>query len=211
MVAAMRHATPFLLAAGWLLAVAACSGESDETPAADAPAARPEGVHGTAPAATAGTPSIVTLTPVAGGAPSPTPRESPRMDQLGLSFTPTLLMVRTGETVSFTNSETITHNVTLMFSDNDSTVLDADTDPGGRAEIVLDREGGYEVTCTEHPGMRAFIYVTSAPYAVFANNAGSYRLENVPPGSYRVNIWSVDPALRSERTIEVTGPSTEVP
>jgi plastocyanin len=192
------------------LLAASCSGGSDEAPPADAPSAVPEGVHGTAPAATAGTPSIVTLTPTAGGGPAPSPRESPRLNQLGLSFNPTQLMVRTGETVSFTNSETITHNVTVMFSDNDSTVLDADTDPAGHAELLFDREGGYEVTCTEHPGMRAFIYVTSAPYAVFASNAGDYRLENVPPGSYRLDIWSVDPALRSQRTIDVTGPSTEV-
>ena len=197
------------LAAGALAAVAGCSGGSDDAPSAETPSA-PPGVHGTAPAATAGTPSVVTLTPTSGAAP-PAAGRTPRMDQLGLAFTPGLLMVSTGQTVTFTNSETIAHNVHVAFSDNDSTVLEYDTDPSGSVDLLMEREGGYEVTCDLHPGMRAFIYVTSASYAVFASNAGSYHVENVPPGSYTLNVWSVDPTLRSERTIEVTGPSTEVP
>jgi plastocyanin len=190
----------------------ACSGDAEnEAPGSDAPPPPPEGVRGRAPAATAGTPSVITLTPIAGPGAAPASRENPRMDQLGLAFTPGLLIVRRGETVTFTNSETIAHNVHVAFSDNDSTALEYDTDPEGSVDLLMEREGGYEVTCDLHPGMRAFIFVTSAPHAVFANVNGSYRLEDVPPGTYRLNVWSVDPALRSERTIDVTGPSTEVP
>jgi plastocyanin len=199
-----------LAAAAALLAGAGCSGGSEDAPPAEAPSA-PPGVHGTAPAAAAGTPSVVTLTPISGAATAPAARENPHMDQLGLAFTPGLLMVRTGETVTFTNSETIAHNVHVAFSDNDSTVLVYDTDPSGSVDLLMEREGGYEVTCDLHPGMRAFIYVTSAPYAEFASNAGDYHIEDVPPGSYALNVWSVDPTLRSERTIEVTGSSTAVP
>ncbi len=188
-----------------------CSGEPEQAAPSDAPPAPREGVHGRAPAATGGTPSVVTLTPAASSGTSPAARANPRMDQLGLAFTPGLLVVRTGETVTFTNSETISHNVHVAFSDNDSTALEYDTDPEGSVDLLMEREGGYEVTCELHPGMRAFIFVTSAPYALFANTNGSYRIEDVPPGSYRLNVWSVDPALRSERTIDVTGPSTEVP
>lgn len=200
------HAALLLL----LLAAAACSGESNDAPPSDAQPAPPEGVHGTAPAAVAGTPSVITLTPMTSNGPAPR-RENPRMDQLGLAFTPGLLVVRLGETVTFTNSETIAHNVHVAFSDNDSTVLEYDTDPSGSVDLPMEREGGYEVTCELHPGMRAFIYVTSSLYTVFADNAGNYRLEGVPPGSYRLNVWSVDPALRSERVVDVTGPSTAIP
>jgi hypothetical protein len=89
-------------------------------------------------------------------------------------------------------------------------VADYETDPAASAELLMQREGGYEITCDHHPGMRAFIYVTSAPYAAFAENNGAFRLTGVPPGSYTLSVWSVDPARRSERTVEVTGPSTEV-
>lgn len=188
--------------------VGACAEPPADSPPAEA-ASPPPGVHGVAPAAVAGTPSVITLLP-SGVADTPPPRESPRLDQLGLAFTPTFLMVRAGETVSVTNSETIAHNVHVAFSDNDSTVLHADTDPAAHVDLVLDREGGYEVSCELHPGMRAFIYVTSAPFATFADNGGSFRIADVPAGSYTLAIWSVDSALRSERQVEVTGPSTEV-
>jgi plastocyanin len=186
----------------------ACGGESAETPPPEA-APAPEGVFGSAPSAVAGTPSVLTLRPAGDGVTLP-PRENPRMDQLGLAFNPGLLLVRAGETVSFANSETIAHNVTVAFSDNDSTVLDYETDPAGHVDLLIEREGGYEVTCQLHPGMRAFIYATTAPYATFAQNNGAFRIEGVPPGSYTMEVWSVDPALRSERTIEVTGPTTEI-
>jgi plastocyanin len=199
--------TPWPLVAMACTALAACGGgEPAEAPPA---VAAPQGVFGTAPAAAGGTPSVITLVP-AGGAPALPPRESPVMDQLGLAFNPMFLLVRTGETVRFPNSETITHNVKLTISDTDSVVADYETDPGAVAEHVMDVAGGYEVTCDHHPGMRAFIYVTSAPYVTFADNAGAFRIPDVPPGSYTLEVWSVDPTRRSQRTVEVTGPSTEV-
>lgn len=202
-----RTAPPLFVAVAFL---AACGGGEPAQDASPPESAAPaQGFFGTAPAAVAAAPSIVMLRPT-GAAVTLPPRESPRMDQLGLAFTPGTLLVRVGETVHFTNSETIAHNVNVMFSDNDSTVLDYDTDPAGATDHVFDREGGYEVTCALHPGMRAFIYVTSAPYATFAQNNGAFRIGDVPPGSYTLSIWSVDPAQRSERALEVTGPSTEV-
>lgn len=198
-----------LLLTGALM-VAACGGESGDAPPPPEATPAPQGVYGTAPAAVAGTPSVITLTPTTGAQAAPAARETPVMDQLGLAFSPGLLLVRVGETARFTNSETVTHNVRLTLSDNDSTVLDAETDPTGHVDFLFDQEGGYEVTCDHHPGMRAFVYVTSAPYAAFAANNGSFRITDVPPGSYTLSVWSVDPASRSERTLDVTGPSTEV-
>jgi plastocyanin len=191
-----------------LLAVAACGGESADPPPPEA--APPEGVYGTAPSAVAGTPSIITLTPTGSAAATLPAREQPVMDQLGLAFSPGLLLVRVGEAARFTNSETIAHNVRLSFSDNDSTVLDAETDPTDHVDFLFELEGGYEVTCDHHPGMRAFVYATSASYATFADHAGGFVIEDVPVGSYTFAIWSVDSAQRSERTVDVTGPSTEV-
>ena len=192
----------------------ACSGsEPEQTPE---PAA-PLGVHGTAPAAIGGTPSVITLSAPssspggsASASASPQGGEPPTIDQLGLVFNPTTLVARVGERVLFTNSETVTHNVHLWFADNDSTVLDAETDPGASAEFVFDRPGGYDVTCDHHPGMRAFIYVTQADRTVFADNDGEFFIPDVPPGAYTLGVWSIDPELRQEQAIQVEGPTTEV-
>ena len=205
-----RLVQTFFLGATAVLAFG-CS-ESEPEPAPEP--ATPLGVYGTAPAAVGGTPSVITLTATSGGeataSGAPGSGEPPTIDQLGLVFTPTTLIARVGERVVFTNSETITHNVHLWFADNDSTVLDVETDPGAAADFVFDRPGGYDVTCDHHPGMRAFIYVTEADRTVFADNAGAFVIPDVAPGAYTLGVWSVDPELRHEQTIQVEGPSTEV-
>jgi hypothetical protein len=66
------------------------------------------------------------------------------------------------------------------------------------------------VTCDHHPGMRAFVYVTETEHAVFADNSGTFVIPDVRPGTYTLSVWSVNPDLRVEREIVVSGPSTEV-
>ena len=194
---------------------AACREPEREAPPPEAQA--PQGVHGMAPTAVGGTPSVITLNLVgpsgtdgATGSAGSGAGEPPTMDQLGLVFTPPTLVARVGEPVVFTNSESLVHNVHLWFADNDSTVLNVETDAGARAEFVFDRAGGYDVTCDHHPGMRAFIYVTEAEHAVFADNSGHFVIPDVAPGAYNLNVWSIDPQRRLEQRIEVSGPSTEV-
>jgi len=132
------------------------------------------------------------------------------MDQLGLAFTPNRLVVRVGQPLLFTNSESLAHNVNVSLVDSDSTVYLADMDPADRIEIFLEIEGGYDVMCDVHPGMRAFIFVTSAPYAAVADPDGGFLITDVPPGSYTASVWSASTDLRSERTVEISGSSTEL-
>ena len=79
---------------------------ADVEPDVSPPEATPaEGVFGRAPAAVGGIPSVVTLM-------TPEPVDlgearEPVVDQLGLAFSPRHLLVRLGEAVHFTNSETL--------------------------------------------------------------------------------------------------------
>jgi plastocyanin len=127
----------------------------------------------------------------------------PVMDQLGLQFSPGLLIVRAGQPVTFTNSETLSHNVHVTSVEGGETLLSADTEPSSRMEFVFAEAGGYNVSCDTHPGMTAFIYAATGPHAVFATRDGQFTLDRVPPGRYRASVWSVDPALRAERVVEV--------
>jgi len=190
--------------------VSGCGGDdAPAPPPQDAASVAPEGVSGRAPAAVDGIPSVVLLRPSGAGR-AATPSDAAVMDQLGLAFLPTELLVRTGQTIRFVNSETLAHNVHVTSVADGSTVYMADMDPGDSRETALDVEGAYDVTCDVHPGMRALIYATSAPYAAFADADGSFRVPDVPPGSYIAEIWSASPGLRRERPIEVSGPSTQL-
>jgi plastocyanin len=190
-----------IVAIGW-----ACGGEVGEQEEEVPPA--PDGVFGFAPAVSQGVPSAVALQPSTGE--SAPPSEPAVLDQLGLAFGPMHLVVHVGQPLVFTNSESLVHNVNLTFVDNDSTVYLSDMDPGDRSQIFFEIEGGYDVTCDHHPGMSAFIFVTSAPYSAIADDDGAFSITGVPPGSYTASVWSASEALRSDRTVEISGSSTEL-
>lgn len=175
-------------------------GCADAEPSSPPPESPPgEGVFGRAPAPVGGVPSVIMLTSQA--AIDTDDAREPTMDQLGLTFLPRLLIARPGEPVHFANSETLPHNVNVRSIAGDSMVLNTDTPPGERFDFVFEEEGGYDVLCEVHPGMTAFIFVTAAPHAVFAETDGSFHLSGVAAGEYTLTVWSIDPAARSTHTI----------
>jgi plastocyanin len=134
----------------------------------------------------------------------------PVIDQFGLVFSPNILLIGMGQSVTFTNSESLAHNVNLRQIETDAMVLNVDTDPTESAQYTFDESGGYDVRCDVHPGMTAFVFASPTPYTVFANLDGEFTLSGVPPGSYTLTVWSTDEALNSERTVEVGEGRTEL-
>lgn len=175
------------------------------------------GVHGQAPAASGGLPSIVILTPTepprdsgadgldqAAGGRRPARGEEAVIDQFGLVFSPRVLVVAAGSPVRFTNSEgAITHNVHIRSIAGDSTVFNGDTGPSEGIDVALPGPGGYDVLCGMHPGMTGFVYVTDAPYAAAAETNGSFHLGPVEPGEYTARVWTAREGLGPEQAVTV--------
>lgn len=180
-----------------------CTGEpsADAGPEAESERQGPA-VHGTAPAAVRGVPSFVTLEPR--GRPSAVLlREPATIDQFGLAFSPTVVVVGVGERVSFTNSESaLVHNVQVRSTVSDSLLFTGDAASGDVIEVVFPEEGAYDVLCEYHPGMTALVVATDAPHVAVAEPDGSFEVV-LPRGEYTMRIWSADAALRSERSVLV--------
>jgi len=197
----------FTLVAG-SAAISGCAG--GDAPASGSEATEtPRGLYGMAPAAWQGVPSFVLLDPdeeVAGELPP----DEQTIDQFGLVFSPTAIQLRAGGTVRFTNSESaMVHNVEIRSLAADSVIFSDDTASGEAVEVVFEKTGGYDVTCDHHPGMRAFIYVTTARYGGPAEADGTFAFD-VPPGRYRLSVWSLEPSLRSEHVVTMAGEATEL-
>ena len=166
-------------------------------------------VTGRAPKAIGRFPSVVILEPQTTES-FPAPTESPLMDQYGMQFHPGLLLVREGQSVEFRNSEEELHNVHVVDPDTGNTLFNVGIPPGGSYAHRFERSGAYDVSCHIHPAMAAFIVVTSTPYAVIADNDGHFSLSDVPPGSYKLEVWNVDEAQRMERVVEIQDRHTEL-
>jgi plastocyanin len=197
-----------------LLALVACAGDAPrpgESDSAEGDEATPlEGVWGLAPPAAGTIPSVVELTPVdpalTAAAPRPQ-RARPRIDQFGLAFSPTLLLVDADTRVVFTNSEgALAHNVHLVRVGTGETIFDEDANSGDVLTVRLAEAGGYDVLCDMHPGMSAFIFVTDETYAVMADADGAFSFPSLPAGAYEARLWTSDGGFHDP--VPVTVPAT---
>ena len=69
-------------------------------------------------------------------------------------FTPTVLSISPGETVTWVNRSGLVHNVTANLWGNFEDIADGD-----RVRMRFDDEGTYPYACTYHPGMSGVVIV----------------------------------------------------
>jgi plastocyanin len=129
-----------------------------------------------------------------------------RMDQRGQRFIPHLLAIAAGTFVDFPNDDHIFHNV---FSLSKAKRFDLGRYAAGRSKAVrFDQPGIVRVFCEIHSHMNAFILVFDHRYFAVTDEEGRFRLDRVPPGTYRVTAW-YEGVAQQTRTVLVP-PSGDV-
>jgi plastocyanin len=134
--------------------------------------------------------AVVTAFPLDGSARKPAPIKAV-MDQVNRAFQPDLLVIPVGSTVTFPNSDSVSHQI-YSFS------------PAKRFQLPLyrgtpyppvhfDQAGVVTLGCNIHDEMVGYLLVTDAPYYGRTDQAGAWTVE-VARGRYRISIWH--PRLR---------------
>lgn len=109
------------------------------------------------------------------------------MEQQNRRFSPDLLVVPVGATVTFPNLDPIFHNI---FSLSKAKEFDLGSyDKGDSRSVTFTKPGIVYVYCHLHPNMEAAIVVAPSRYYVRADANGHFRLPAVPPGEYTVVAW----------------------
>lgn len=116
----------------------------------------------------------------------PKPAKKPALDQKGCEFHPPLLVMAPGE-VDILNSDGVLHNIHTL-----STVNPAINKAQPKFKKVmtekLEKPEAVKVRCDVHTWMQGAIYVTESPAAV-TDQKGSFKIENVPAGKHKVEVW----------------------
>jgi plastocyanin len=136
----------------------------------------------------------------------PAPTQHPVIDQKGLVFQPHVTAVQVGTTVDFLNSDSVAHNVFwTSVGGNRKLNHNLGTWPKGeRKSFKFDTPGAVPILCNVHPEMSAYLVVVPTPYFATSDQAGNYKIENVPDGSYTVIAWH-EGAKNQSKPVSVSG------
>ena len=134
------------------------------------------------------------------------PAEHFLMDQKGLLFQPHVLVVPVGSTVDFLNSDNVQHNVFWpAVGANKKAGHNLGTWPKGqKRSFKFDQPGEVALLCNVHPEMSGYIIVVPTPYFAETGADGSYKIKDVPDGSYSVNVWH-EGAKSQSKKVTVSG------
>jgi plastocyanin len=185
--------------------------EAPGTAGATAAVAGDAGLHtvtGMLPPAVGGFPSIVILERPTAGDDDDKAAATPVMDQVQQTYTPAVLMVRTGQPVEFRNSDEVLHNVRVREDATHSPSFNVAIPTGEKYTFTFPRDGFYDVGCDIHPGMAAQIVSTRSPFAAVAAADGTYSIADVPAGTYTAVVYTG--SARIEREVTIDGGQTRL-
>jgi plastocyanin len=115
------------------------------------------------------------------------------MDQMHRMFVPEVLVIPVGSTVSFPNSDSVSHQI-YSFSPAKRFQL-----PLYRGKpyppVLFDHLGVVILGCNIHDWMMGYIDVTDAPFYGTTDALGSWAAE-VPAGRYEITVWH--PRMREQ-------------
>jgi plastocyanin len=111
------------------------------------------------------------------------------LDQKGCEYTPSIFAVQTGQKITIKNSDPTLHNVHTQPADTSGNkeVNEAQTPNGpDKTYVAAKPEMFLKFKCDVHPWMFAWVSVFDHPYFAVSGAEGTYKIENVPAGKYKL-------------------------
>ena len=125
------------------------------------------------------------------------------------TYAPHVVVVPVGSTVRFPNHDPFNHNV---FSLSEPNTFDLGL--YGRGEVksqTFEHPGLVRVYCNVHPRMVAYVLVMENRYYAQPGSDGSFTIDNVPAGRYRLHVWHERIPTEVVKDVSAGGAEPEVP
>ena len=110
------------------------------------------------------------------------------LDQNGCEYHPHVLAFVAGSSVEILNPDGILHNV-HSYSKANSPFNMAQPKFKKSLTVKLDKPEVVNVKCDVHGWMSGWFFVADNPYFGVTDNSGSFKLTDVPPGTYTLEVW----------------------
>lgn len=136
-----------------------------------------------------------------------TPSQPATMSQKGCRYVPHVLAVNVGQHMTVLNDDKTAHNIHPQPSPTggNSQWNKSQTAGAGPIDVAwTNEEIAIPVKCNIHPWMRAYIAVVKGPFGV-SNDSGSFKLDNVPPGTYILTAWQETYGTQTQKVTVAAG------
>lgn len=145
--------------------------------------------------------AVVVAVPLETPAPAPSPVEI-AIDQIDKEFVSRVTIVPVGSRVHFPNHDQIRHQV---YSFSPAKRFELPLYAGTpAAPIEFDTPGVVALGCNIHDWMQGYVYVAATPWFAKSTAEGMARIDTLPGGRYRLEIWHPRLAGAAQVTREVT-------
>jgi plastocyanin len=110
------------------------------------------------------------------------------LDQKGCVYRPHVVVMPTGGELSILNSDGILHNI-HTYSKANAPINKAQPKFKKELKEKFTKPEIVKVTCDAHAWMLGWLVVSDHPYVAVTDEKGTFTLKDVPPGTYKVEIW----------------------
>ena len=112
------------------------------------------------------------------------------LTQKGCVYTPHILALRAGQSITILNPDKTQHNIHFYPEVNpefNKSMM------ASKKEITYKKltkpEPAFTVKCEVHTWMQAFCAVYDHPFFAVTDSDGTYSIDGLPPGEYKVKMW----------------------
>ncbi len=153
--------------------------------------------------------AVVSLIGITAGARIEPTQTPPTLDQRGCAFEPHILLAPVTEVVEILNNDPITHNIhTVAFANRP--INRAQPSAVKKIDVSFMVAEKVRVRCDMHEWMGGWIVVIDHPYHAVTDAAGGFVLENVPPGTYTLEVWHETLGAVTREVTVTAGQDSEV-
>jgi plastocyanin len=117
------------------------------------------------------------------------PKTPVKLDQQRCHYSPHVVGVRTGQTLSVSNSDDTMHNVHAVPAANSEWTKSQALKNMVDERVFTAREVMVPFKCDVHNWMHAYVGVMDHPYFAVTRDGGKFELANLPAGTYTVEAW----------------------
>ena len=126
------------------------------------------------------------------------------IDQVGCIYKPHVQGVMKGQEVIIKNSDATLHNIHSMAKVNNQFNFAMPKVVKSKTTTFDKVEDPFYIKCDVHPWMKTWVGVFDHPFFAVTDENGNYKIENIPPGTYKVVFWQEKLSNLSKKFIKVS-------